>query len=88
MNPRLHAPPAVFPALQRLIERLHQSAQGLEAGSRTLERRLQGGELRVEDFVRQYLDIRTQYHTQDLKYHAALQTIPTNTPVLPLPPPA
>jgi len=71
-----------------LIERLHRSAQGLEASSKTLERKLQGGQLRVEDFIRQYLEIRTQYHTQDLKYHAALQTIPTNTPVLPPPPPS
>ena len=75
--------PPLLPATQRLIERLHAAAEALKDESVALERRLAAGELALDGFVEQYIAIRTRHHSLDLKYHAAVQTIPTTTAVGP-----
>jgi hypothetical protein len=70
-------------APERLIERLARGAAAAGDEAAALEGRLLGGALPVEAFLQDYVAARTRYHSRHLRYQAALQTIPTTTPVAP-----
>jgi hypothetical protein len=62
--------------LQKLIDRLRVAAEDADTAAATLESDFRSGGLPFDKFVEEYTALRTKYHSRDMKYQAALQTIP------------
>ena len=67
-------------APEKLIERLQVAAGDAKQEASVLEQRYKSGELPVERFVEEYGLTMEKFHSRDMKYQAALQTIPTALP--------
>ena len=57
--------------------RLKAAAEEAENEADELEKKYKNGELPVDRFVEEYTSAKVKYHSRDMKYQAALQTIPT-----------
>lgn len=68
-------------APENLMAGVNAAATAAHQSSLDIERQFKNGQLHAEDFVEQYTAARVQHHTLDLKYKAAVVTIPTNRPV-------
>jgi Modifier of rudimentary (Mod(r)) protein len=62
--------------LQKLIDRLRVAAEEADMAAATLESNFRSGALPLDRFIDEYTALRTKYHARDMKYQAALQTIP------------
>ena len=67
-------------APERLIERLQAAAGAAEGDATALEQQFRAGKVPLEEFVERYTALKAVYHARDMKYQAALQTIPTARP--------
>lgn len=66
-------------APERLIERLKDAADAALSEGVALEKSFLAGEIQdAGQFVEQFTSARVRYHSRDMKYQAARQTIPTS----------
>jgi hypothetical protein len=62
--------------LQKLIERLRVAAEEADTAAASLEANFRSGALPLDKFIEEYTELRTKYHSREMKYQAALHTIP------------
>jgi len=62
--------------MQKLIDRLRVAAEEADAAAASLEGDFKSGALPLDRFIEEYTALRIKYHSREMKYQAALQTIP------------
>ena len=66
--------------MQKLIDRLRVAAEEADTAAASLEAKFRSGAMSLDEFLEEYTALRTKYHSRDMKYQAALQTIPNALP--------
>ena len=64
-------------APEKLIERLSTASMEANREANALEQQFRAGNLPLDRFIEAYADAKKKYHARELKYQAALQTIPS-----------
>lgn len=65
---------------ETLVSRLGDAAKAAEQEAAAIEQKFRAGGIDTESFVSEYADARKLFHVRDMKYRAALQTIPLSKP--------